>query len=158
MAFVVDRPNGSWEIRESRSTRAGPRSRTLATFRTLTPDVIELARQRSAKPVDAGELRSRALRAGAPIATSASDRAARDLLAELNGGDTPRPPLRRALIAALGGHATGLSDNARAASRWVGATPRERADTLRDLLLLADRLPSSRRRGPRFPRVESAPA
>jgi hypothetical protein len=158
MAYVVDRPNGSWEIRESRSTRAGPRSRTLATFRTLTPEVVELARKRSAKGLGAGELRSTALRAGAPVATSASDRAARELLAELSGGEAPRPPLRRALIAALGGDPTGLSENARAASRWVGATPRERADTLRDLLLLADRLPPGRSRGRRFPHVESAPA
>jgi hypothetical protein len=155
MAYVVARRGGSWEIRESRSTRAGPRSRTLATFRTLTAEVVETARARSSRPLEARELRRAALRAGAPVALSASDRAARDLLAALTTADSPRPVLRRAVVAALGGEGAELSDNAQAAARWVTATPRQRADTLRDLLLLADRLPSPRRRSRRFPRVES---
>lgn len=159
MAYVVARPGGSWEIRESRSTRAGPRSRTLATFRTLTPEVVEQARERSSKPLEPREVRSAALRAGAPIETTPSDRAARELLAALTAGQPPRPVMRRVLTAALGGEAAeGLSQNARAAARWVTATPRERADTLRDLLLLTDRLPPPRRRSRRFPRIRSAPA
>ena len=41
MAYVVERRSGHWEIRESVHTAAGPRARTLATFRMLTDEVLE---------------------------------------------------------------------------------------------------------------------
>src|SRR4029453_939420 len=68
MAFIVPRKNGAWEIRETRSTSDGPRSTTLASFRELTDEVIERARSRASKPLDATGLRRLALRAGAPVA------------------------------------------------------------------------------------------
>jgi hypothetical protein len=40
MAFVTVRPRGTFEIRESAQTAAGPRSRSLATFRVLDDEVI----------------------------------------------------------------------------------------------------------------------
>ena len=67
MAFVVRTKRGEFEIRESRSTPKGPRSRTLATFRELSDEVIEKARARAAKPPDAEELRDAARRAGATL-------------------------------------------------------------------------------------------
>ncbi|HEX8959922.1 MAG TPA: hypothetical protein VF770_08880, partial [Solirubrobacterales bacterium] len=73
MAFIVPKKKGTWEIRESRSTPAGPRSTTLATFRELSDEVIEQARRRASKPLDAKELRQAALRAGAPLAEPAVD-------------------------------------------------------------------------------------
>ncbi len=163
-------------MRESRSTPAGPRSRTLATFKTLTPEVLERAQARSSTPLDPLELRKAALRAGAPIAAQDADRAAGELLARLATGGEPRPVLRRLLLDALGPgrtrpERTGTSDSARSTARWITATPRERGETLRDLLLLADHLPpadpgrTARRAGssgaparPRFPRVRSTPA
>jgi len=158
MAYVVPRRNGTWEVRESTATKAGPRSRTLATFRTLSPEVIDLARARSRKPITLADVRSAALRAGAPLATSAPDRAARDLLTSLASGERPRPVLRRLLAAMLGNEDERISDTARAATSWVAATPEARGEALRDLLLLADRLPQRHRPGRRFPRIESSPA
>jgi hypothetical protein len=151
-------------VREAHSTAAGPRSRTLATFRTLTPEVIERAQARAGAPLDPRTLRSAALRAGAPVASGEADRAAGELLAALNSGQKPRPVLGRLLLDQLadraeGGPARGVSDSARAAAAWVTATPQRRGETLRDLLLLSDRLPPSRASAPRrFPRIESRPA
>ncbi|HYM46671.1 MAG TPA: hypothetical protein VES65_11010 [Solirubrobacteraceae bacterium] len=159
MPYIVARPGGAWEVRESRSTAAGPRSRTLATFRTLTPAIVERARARSSKPLDPKDLRNAARRAGAPVACDGAERAGAELLAELAAGRAPRPALRRLLLDTLGCERPGTSDSARAAARWVAATPRQRGEALRDLLLLADRLPRTRRpAGARFPRIRSRPA
>jgi hypothetical protein len=157
MAYVVARRSGTWEIRESRTTPAGPRSRTLATFRTLTPEVAERAVSRSSRPLDEGDLRKLALGAGAPVAASAPDRAAGELLSELEAGRRPRPVLQALLLDAMPAAAGRTSDSARAAARWVTTTPQRRGETLRDLLLLSDRLPQ--RRTPArlsFPSIRSA--
>jgi len=165
MAYVVARRSGSWEIRESRATPSGPRARTLATFRALTPEVLEHARTRSTGALDAQELRRAALRVGAPVSAGAADRAAGELLAELGAGRGPRPALRRLLMDALqdDGSASApghrASDSARAAAAWVTATPQRRGETLWDLLLLTDRLPPARAGASRrFPRIQSRPA
>ena len=149
MAYVVDRRSGRWEIRESHTTAIGPRSRTLASFQTFTPEVIERAQARSPKTLDASELRNAAARAGAPIAVDASDRASVELLSELTSGRTPRPALRRLLMDALQSDSHEPSSGAQAASAqaaasWITATPKERGEALHDLLLLTDRLPPSR--------------
>lgn len=157
--YATARRNGTWELRESVSTPAGPRSRTLASFRTLTPDAIERARARSTRPVDATVVRRAAVRAGAPVAPSDADRAAGELLAALAHGRTPRASLRTLVIDALAGdeRRPEPSDSARAAGSWVAASASERGDALRDLLLLADRLPPPRTAAarPTFPRIAS---
>lgn len=156
MAYVVARNSGGWEIRESRNTDAGPRGRTLATFRTLTPAVIERALARSTKELGADDLRKAARRAGAPVMAPAADRAAGELLASVAAGYRPRPPLARLLVQALSVEASQPTDNAQAAAAWIATPPERRGETLRDLLLLADYLP---RRGTpergRFPRLAS---
>lgn len=158
--YVVPRKNGAWELRESASTAAGPRSRTLASFRTLTPEVVERARSRAMKPADAAEIRRAAARAGAPVAASDADAAAGTLLEELARGRAPRPMLRALLADALGdARRPTPSDSARAAAPWVAASAHERGAALRDLLLLADRLPAPRTPPRRsFPRIASGPA
>lgn len=159
MAYVVARKTGGWEIRESHSTDAGPRSRTLANFRTLTPEVIERARTRSSKDLDADELRKAARRAGAPVTAPVPDATAGDLLAELAAGRRPRPLLVRLLAQALSGGETQATDNAQAAAAWISASPERRGETLRDLLLLVDQLPPRvQRRHARFPRIVSRAA
>jgi hypothetical protein len=159
MAYVVARRGGPWEIRESRATAAGPRSRTLATFRILTPEIVEHARRRSSQPLDPHALRRIALHAGAPVAARAPNQAAGELLAELAAGGRPRPALRNLLLDALEPGVEATSDSARAAARWITASPAQRGAALRDLLLLADRLPPSRAPSrPRFPRIQSGPA
>jgi hypothetical protein len=154
MAYIVPHKSGAWEIRESAATPAGPRSRTLASFRTLTPEIVERAQARATKPLDPAELRHAAARAGAPIAMDASDRAAVELLSELDAGHSPRPALRRLLLDALSREPRD-SSNARAAASWMTATPVERGEALRDLLALTDRLPAGRARADRssFPRL-----
>jgi hypothetical protein len=154
MAFIVSTKKGNFEIRESRSTAAGPRSRTLASFKELTDETIEKARGRAGQPPTADELREAALRAGAPVAAPLVDRAARELLGRLAKGERPDPMLKRLLLDALANESRSdqpadpsatVSDSARSASEWVGATPAERGTALEDLLLLADALPLRRR-------------
>jgi len=153
MSYVVATRPGRWEIRESRLTDRGPRSRSLATFAELTDEVIEHARGRSEKPLDSADLRRACLRAGAPVREPRADRSARELLGELAEGRAPRGPLRRLLADALREEPSELSDQARAAADWIAATPEQRGEALHDLLSLGDHLPVHRRAGLRFPRL-----
>jgi hypothetical protein len=156
MAFVLDRGGGKWEMRESYTTPEGPRSRTLATFRTLTPDTIAHAQARSSKDLDASKLRQAARRAGAPVTAPPSDRSAGELLSQLAEGRRPRPLLARLLIQALSQDGGQPEDNLQAAAAWITASSERRGETLRDLLLLSDYLPRARtREHERFPRIAS---
>ena len=147
--YATRRPNGSWELRESRMTSRGPRSRTLATFRVLDDGAIARAIERSVAEPSAEDVRAAAHRAGAPVAARAADAAAGALLRELAAGNAPAPPLRRALSDALAGKRPGD------AAAWLGASPERRGRALHDLLLLADSIPQRRRRAraPAFPRL-----
>ncbi|MGH2879160.1 MAG: hypothetical protein ACRDK4_06100 [Solirubrobacteraceae bacterium] len=159
MACVVPRRGGNWEIRESLSTPAGPRSRTLATFKTLTAEVISHAQTRASRPLQPSRLRQAAHRAGAPVAPGTGDRAAAELISELSAGRRPRPEIERLLLESLQGARDPASDNARAATAWIGVSPQKRGDTLRELLLLADQFPRRKRpQRPKFPRIQSRPA
>jgi hypothetical protein len=160
MAYVTARPGATWELRESISTPKGPRSRTLASFRTLTDETVAQACARATKPLSPDDVRRAARRAGAPVDLATADRAAGDLLRELADGRAPHPILRRLLIdalqagppARLGGppptvgqeQAPESLDNARASAAWLTASPAERGDALYDLLLLADQFPRTR--------------
>lgn len=156
MAYIVPRAGGTWEIRESHTTPSGPRSRTLATFRELTPGIVSRAQARAGRPLEAGELRQAARRVGAPVAPPDGDRAAGELLTELAAGRPPRPALARLLVESLGAAPTSPQGNAQAAAAWIGVSPRKRGDILRELLLLVDHLPRREfRERPRFPRIRS---
>jgi hypothetical protein len=149
MAFVVRRPRGRFEARESHATPRGPRARTLATFATLDDATVALVIERAETPVDVHALVQAARRAGASVTVGATpvDIAARALLAELRAGHRPAPALAAALADAVDADADAdVSDTARAAAAWSGATLEERGDALRDLLLLSDRLPVPDRR------------
>jgi hypothetical protein len=79
MAYVVARPKGRFEIRESLHTAAGPRARSLAGFAVLTDDVLAKAAQRAQRPFDVGTVVASGRRAGAPVAaTAGARRKARD--------------------------------------------------------------------------------
>jgi hypothetical protein len=162
MAYVVPTTRGEFEVRESRSTPKGPRSRTLATFKELDDEVIEKARAGAAKPPSADELRRAAKRAGATVAPEPVDRAARELIAELGRGSHLDPTLRHLLLDLLqrdGGNGSppAANDAARAVAEWMASTPKERGKALFDLLQLADALPHGGRRGKplEFPRLDS---
>lgn len=163
MAFVVPARKGSYEVRESQSTPQGPRSHTLVSFRELTDEVIQKAREKATKPPSAKELRRSARRAGAPVARPPIEQAARELIAELARGNRLDPALHRILSELLDkgyretGEASPANEAARSVAIWMAATPEERGRALVDLLLLADALPSGARRGKplRFPRLDS---
>src|SRR5580698_3080908 len=146
MAFVTAKSGGRYEIRESQLTPAGPRSRTLVSFRTLNNDVLNRARARAQGSFDESKIRSGARRLGVPMEDSWATELARDLLLEMSQGRLPAPGLRRALYDALGNsglpEAGGLGD----LSLWVGASDEDRAAALADLLGLADAIPASARR------------
>lgn len=167
MAYVVSTKRGTFELRESHSTPKGPRSRTLASFRELDDEVIRKARERAGKALEPEQLREAALRAGATVAEAPLDRAARETLRRLAGGEGLDPMLRELLRDALepagrrGHQAPGsggaVSDAARSAAQWVGASPVARGEALRDLLDLADAVPFELRSdGLDFPRLRSA--
>jgi uncharacterized protein (DUF1778 family) len=129
MAFVTPTTQGRFEIRESRSTPQGPRSRTLASFTELTDEVIEKARSKANKPLTREQVVNAARRAGAPIARSAADQAARELIVALSKGEQPEPKLRQLLAAKLNdgsSEVTTPSDPARAVGEWMASTPAER--------------------------------
>lgn len=156
MAYVVRR-KGGWEIRESRSTPRGPRSRTLATFKELTPEVLERARGQSTDPLDVAAVRAAAVRAGAPVLTDDTDRWATSLVHDLASGRRPRRGLALALRELLAAAEDRPSDAVQSEAAWIGASALERGAALRELLLLTDSLPARRRHGPlRFPRFGPA--
>lgn len=163
MAFVVPTKSGRYEIRESKGTSRGPRSRTLASFKELDDQVIEKARSKSEKALDPVELRRAARRAGAPVTRAPIDRAARELIAELGKGRQPDPALRHMLLDLLQhGFREGKEQSSRqeaehSVAEWMAATPEERGGALVDLLLLADALPHGARKGKplHFPKLDS---
>jgi hypothetical protein len=63
MAYVVTRPKGRFEIRESVHTAKGPRARSLANFAHLNDEVLERARRRASRPFDAHAVQAAAVRA-----------------------------------------------------------------------------------------------
>jgi hypothetical protein len=66
MAYVVARPRGRFEIRESVHTPKGPRARSLASFTRLTDEVLATASRRASRPFDAEAVQASAARAAAP--------------------------------------------------------------------------------------------
>lgn len=148
MAYVVRRPNGSWEIRESVSTPKGPRSRTLATFRRLSPGVLDKVVRRASRPTTREDLQAALREAGA--VSSAADDAARALLAEVVAGRLPSPGLRRLLVEALG-DSPAHDLPGEGAAEWLTAPEARRGAAVRDLMRLTDRLPHPPARPLAFP-------
>ena len=152
MAYLVKRKNGSWEIRESRQTEAGPRARTLATFREPTFEVIRRALERSEQGLMERELRSRLREAGIPFPAAEADIFARELLGEIAEGRLPSPALRRLLLDAIGKAEQQAQETV---PDWIFKSYEEKGRDLWDLLLLADSLPvPDLSHRPGFPRLK----
>ena len=163
MAYLVTRPGERIEIRESRSTARGPRSRQLARFvGPLTPAVLARAASRATRPFDAAALTRRARVMGIPVEMQAPESEARALLARLRRGDPIDPVMAELLARALDGvERAPVPESLAEVSEWIGATPAARGAALRDLLDLYGRIAASRpsrRTRPRqtFPRFSSA--
>jgi hypothetical protein len=71
MAYVVARPKGRFEIRESLHTPEGPRARSLAGFDVLSDAVLTKAARRAQRPFDAEAVLASGRRAGAPTTAGA---------------------------------------------------------------------------------------
>lgn len=71
MAYIVARPKGRFEIRESLHTPDGPRARSLAGFDVLTDAVLAKAARRAQRPFDVGAVLASGRRAGAPATVGA---------------------------------------------------------------------------------------
>lgn len=149
MAFVVRRSGGRWEIRESVATKAGPRSRTLATFKILSPKVIDRAVDAARGSVDRADLVRSAKRAGVPFELPRGDALARDLLRSVAQGEYISPGLRRMVADRLGGATDHAIDDSLAG--YLGASLEERGRALVDLLDLGDSLPHAQSGPLRFP-------
>ena len=67
MAYVVARPRGRFEIRESLHTPDGPRAHSLAGFDVLSDIVLAKAARRAQRPFDVGAVLASGRRAGAPV-------------------------------------------------------------------------------------------
>ena len=147
MAYLVRRSSARFDIRESVTTPDGPRSKTLISFRgALTPEVLDGAQRRAARPVDRLQLEARAHALGVPVTERREDRAARELLAALRSGVAIDPVLVALLKQRLDDlPAAPIPSLLAEVSEWVGAGEVERGTALRDLLRLSDRIVRSRR-------------
>ncbi|MEY2565993.1 MAG: hypothetical protein QOE35_522 [Actinomycetota bacterium] len=157
MAYVVDRGDGRYELRQAAGTSRGPRARTLASFRVLNDDVLTHAEERTGGPLDRTAIRRSARRAGAPVAPPPGDERAGALLGVLARGGAPTPVRSHLLAHALAPDAVDPPDHhVRAAGAWVDADAQARGAALRDVLSLVDAIPARRRTAPlRFPRLSS---
>ena len=168
MAYLVERAGETVEIRESRSTPRGPRSRQLARFTgALTPAVLARAAARASRPFDAEALVRRARVLGIPVERRAPEHEARALLARLRRDDPIDPVVAGLLARALDGVETSdVPEPLADVAEWIGATAAERGAALRDLLDTFGRIAESRpavrtrpaRRFPRFSSAETAAA
>jgi hypothetical protein len=162
VAHLALRKGGRVDIRESVLTPAGPRSRTLASFRgTLTPEVLDRAEARAERPFDRARLVERAGELGVPTTARREDRAARQLLAHLRRGGAIDPVLvtllRGALRRARGAR---VPEELAELTEWLGVDDARRGEALRGLLRVSDRALRGRaplRVKPRsaFPRLSS---
>lgn len=168
MAYLVARAGNTFEIRESRATPRGPRSRQLARFKApLTPAILAQAASNASRPFDAEALIRRARVLGVPVEERAPEREARALLERLRRHDPIDPVMAGLLLRALDGVATApVPEHLADAAEWIGASPGERGAALRDLLdtfgLIAASRPAVRtrptKRFPGFSSVETAEA
>ena len=162
MAYLVRRSPNRIEIRESRATPRGARSRVLASFsEVLTRDVLERAAARASRPFGAGVLVRRAHALGIPVRERSREPEARALLSRLRRGDPLDPALAASLRHALARlpEAT-VPEPLAEVAEWVGASAAERGAAIRDLLDLYGRIersrpPRRRRERARFPRFSS---
>jgi hypothetical protein len=162
MAYLVRRSPDRIEIRESRLTPRGARSRVLTSFDgALTRDALERAAARATRPFDAAALARRARALGVAVSERSREPEARALLARLRRDDPLDPALAAALRRALARLPEGEAPEPLAeVVEWVGASAAERGAALRELLDLYGRIetsrPAPRRRAKaRFPRFSS---
>jgi len=162
MAYLVRRSGDRFDLREASATPAGPRSRTLATFRPpLTPEILERAAARATRPFDRAAILARAAQLGVAATERREDRSAREVLALLRAGAAIDPVLVTLLREALAEAASApVPEHLAEVAEWVGVPAERRGAAVRDLLRLSDRIVKARgevRSRPKgqFPRFSS---
>ncbi len=145
MAYLYQRKDGRVEVREARATERGPRSYTLASFRgPLTEPLLDRAASAARRPFDRERLRRAAAEKGIPVARADAGAQARALIAALRDGAGLDPVLVGVLREQLAAHAAAtVPEELADAVEWIGADPRSRGRTLRDLLRLYGRIGAS---------------
>jgi hypothetical protein len=146
MAYLYQRRGGQIEIRESRSTPRGPRSRTLASFRgPLTEAQLDRAEVAASARFDRRALIEKARTLGIRCIPDRADAAARELMAGLRRGAPLDPILTTVLRQQLDAVArTPVPDDLVDVIEWIGASEVVRARALRDVLRLYDTIARSR--------------
>jgi hypothetical protein len=138
-------------------TSAGPRARTLATFRVLTDRVIADAAARAARAFDPEKIRTRAAALHVPRYSHEAAASASTLLGRLRNGEKLPPVLVAELRRALPRSPSRVPDGLESAVEWIGVDDATRGRALRDLLDVASRIPSrARPRRLSFPRLSSS--
>lgn len=158
MSYVIGRRDGRFEIRESVHTPAGPRARTLATFTTLTDQVLAHAEGRATRRFDRDLVIERALARGARYEPPKPALLARELVRAMAAGERLPPALAAALRHQLLTDDDTVPDSIPPLIDWLGASSADRGEALRQLLRMTDRIPvRHRRRQKRFPHLRSQP-
>lgn len=152
MAYLVRRPSGTVQIRESVRLEKGPRSQVLSSFTgALNDHVLSRAERKSTRSFDREDLIAQAHRLGVGWESSIN-LAARSLAMSLRRGRTLDPILVGLLQANLATLPSAvLDDELREAADWLGSSDEERGAALRGLLRLSDAIVQSR--GTLAPRV-----
>lgn len=137
MAYVVVRPKGRFEVRESLHTPKGPRAHTLAGFDVLTDAILAKAAAKAERPFDVHTVLASSRRAGAPvmatIGAEGSPDAGKAASAHPSGGTGAEPQ--------IGGSASRFVESSRRMALTLRQTPARRTDpgaALIDLLGFAD--------------------
>ncbi len=153
MAYLVQRPGGRVEIRESRATPRGPRSRTLASFRgVLTESALDGAEAAANSPFDRAALVRRARELGLRFVPHRADAPARELIARLRDGAPLDPVLGALLRQALDALPQApVPEPLHDVAEWIGAGEAARGRALRDVLRLYDTIARSREPRPPLP-------
>jgi len=149
MAYLVRRPGGKVQIRESVRTEHGPRSKILASFRgALNEEILSAAATKAVRPLDRAGLIAKAKALGIGW-TSTANSAARQLVKRLRREQALDPVLVGLLRRSLSNlREAEVPDELDEAADWLGSSDEERAAALRGLLRLSDAIARSRETAP----------
>jgi hypothetical protein len=142
----IRQQGSTFDIRECRSTKRGPRQFILARFGgVLTPEVLEQAAALAQRPFDSRKLVAAARKRGIPVTPYRTHTAARLLLAELRAGHSLEPSLAALLKQALvTADEKPVPEHLSEAADWIGKSEAARGKALRGLLRAASRIARSR--------------
>lgn len=148
MAYLVARPDGRYEIRESRRGKSGPIARSLSTFKILDRSSLDRARANCRGKFDQDQIVKRAKELGVPTQlVGDATELALNLVAEIRSGAALAPGVAAVVREALPETPAIDPGIAEAVAEWAGRSDRDRGDALLELMLLAEQYPDAERKG-----------